>query len=271
MKIIPSLLLGFLCFLRADDRPNVILFSPTTWVTRTSRPSTPSRRFPPPSEQVGQGGDDLYRCSFPIRRLHATRYSVLTGRYCWRAVSRAGAERYGTPLIEKDRPTVASHLRQAGYHTAVIGKWHLGLGFKGRPRPMGLEPVDHSPVDLGFDRSLIIPRLLGFSSLRLYRGSQDYGSAQSYSAQAGLPRVSAKAVGSDFSIIDFGSADSRELRSYRKAGEGEKTLLSLFPANRSAQARVSASPVRRQVQARALRGLCDASRLDGGAGDQGGG
>ncbi|MFP6576867.1 MAG: sulfatase-like hydrolase/transferase, partial [Pirellulaceae bacterium] len=57
-----------------------------------------------------------------------TRYGLLTGRYCWRSRLKRGVlNGYGTPLIEPDRPTVASFLQRAGYHTGIVGKWHLGL------------------------------------------------------------------------------------------------------------------------------------------------
>ena len=59
-----------------------------------------------------------------------SRYSVLTGRYCWRT----GMEKwvlggFGTPLIEPGRTTVASLLKARGYATAAIGKWHVGLNW----------------------------------------------------------------------------------------------------------------------------------------------
>ena len=57
-----------------------------------------------------------------------TRYSVLTGRYCWRSrlkISVLGP--WDKPLIEPDRLTVMRFLKQHGYATAAIGKWHLGI------------------------------------------------------------------------------------------------------------------------------------------------
>ncbi len=57
-----------------------------------------------------------------------TRYGILTGRYSWRTRLKSGVcWGYSVPLIEKDRLTVASMLKQQGYQTACIGKWHLGL------------------------------------------------------------------------------------------------------------------------------------------------
>ena len=58
-----------------------------------------------------------------------TRYGLLTGRYAWRSRLQAGVLD-GTddpPLIAADRLTVPSLLRQHGYTTAAIGKWHLGF------------------------------------------------------------------------------------------------------------------------------------------------
>jgi arylsulfatase A-like enzyme len=59
-----------------------------------------------------------------------SRYSVLTGRYNWRSTLQKGIVGvYGDPLITADRLTVPGFLRQHGYHTACIGKWHLGQGW----------------------------------------------------------------------------------------------------------------------------------------------
>lgn len=57
-----------------------------------------------------------------------TRYGLLTGRYAWRTRLKNGVlDGFDPPLIEKDRLTVASFLKQQGYRTACIGKWHLGM------------------------------------------------------------------------------------------------------------------------------------------------
>lgn len=59
-----------------------------------------------------------------------SRYSVLTGRYNWRSTLQKGiVPVYGDPLIDKDCLTVPKLLRKNGYHTACIGKWHLGMGW----------------------------------------------------------------------------------------------------------------------------------------------
>lgn len=64
-----------------------------------------------------------------------TRYGVLTGRYAWRTRLQSGVlGGYGQPLIAADRLTVPALLKQQGYHTACIGKWHLGFTIEGAGR-----------------------------------------------------------------------------------------------------------------------------------------
>ena len=60
-----------------------------------------------------------------------TRYGILTGRYNWRSRLKSGVlGGMSPPLIEAGRLTVPEFLRRQGYHTAGIGKWHLGLDWQ---------------------------------------------------------------------------------------------------------------------------------------------
>ena len=56
-----------------------------------------------------------------------TRYGLLTGRYSWRSrLKKFIVPKWDAPLIEEGRVTLASMLKDQGYDTAMIGKWHLG-------------------------------------------------------------------------------------------------------------------------------------------------
>jgi arylsulfatase A-like enzyme len=71
-----------------------------------------------------------------------TRYNILTGRYNRRSRLKQGVlGGFSPPLIEEGRQTVAAFLRAQGYHTAAVGKWHLGLDWIRGPRPAGKDAV----------------------------------------------------------------------------------------------------------------------------------
>jgi arylsulfatase A-like enzyme len=85
-----------------------------------------------------------------------SRYSLLTGRYAFR--NNAHILPGTAPLIiNPKRGTIASMLQDAGYKTAVIGKWHLGLG---RGHKDWNKKIAPGPLEVGFDYSFIIPATL---------------------------------------------------------------------------------------------------------------
>ena len=61
-------------------------------------------------------------------RCTPTRYSILTGNYSWRSSKKSGvAWLWDPPIIDKlEHYTLGDMLQSKGYHTACIGKWHLG-------------------------------------------------------------------------------------------------------------------------------------------------
>ena len=82
-----------------------------------------------------------------------SRYSLLTGEYPFRKKGARILNGDAGMLIGTDQPTIASVLAAAGYRTAVIGKWHLGLG-AGRNDWNGA--VKPGPLEIGFDTSFIM-------------------------------------------------------------------------------------------------------------------
>lgn len=87
-----------------------------------------------------------------------TRYSILTGEYAWRQPpKKTGILDGDAPLcIAPGRLTLPAMLRQAGYTTGVVGKWHLGLGDGQVPVDFNRE-IKPGPREIGFDYSHIIP------------------------------------------------------------------------------------------------------------------
>ncbi len=84
-----------------------------------------------------------------------SRYALLTGQYPWRKEGTAIAPGDAAMIIDPDRTTLPDLMKQAGYTTGVVGKWHLGLGPKGGPDWNG--EIKPSPLDIGFDYSFLIP------------------------------------------------------------------------------------------------------------------
>ncbi len=83
-----------------------------------------------------------------------SRYSLMTGEYAWRRKGTNILPGDASLIVNPDRPTLPSVLKSAGYRTACVGKWHLGLGkgdvdWNGDIRP--------GPIETGFDYSFIIP------------------------------------------------------------------------------------------------------------------
>ncbi len=84
-----------------------------------------------------------------------TRFSFLTGKYAFRQPGTGVAPPNSPALIQPGTTTLPSILRSAGYATAVIGKWHLGLGGSNGPNWNGV--LRPGPTDIGFDYCCILP------------------------------------------------------------------------------------------------------------------
>ena len=84
-----------------------------------------------------------------------TRYSFLTGTYAFRGKRTGIAPPNAPAIIQPGVETIASVLQRAGYATAVIGKWHLGLGGPDGPDWNGL--LKPGPLEIGFDSCFLLP------------------------------------------------------------------------------------------------------------------
>lgn len=85
-----------------------------------------------------------------------SRYSILTGRYPFRNSQAHILPGDAGCIIEPGLDTMPRLFQRAGYHTGIVGKWHLGLSDGSCPIDWNRE-INLTPIDLGFDESFIFP------------------------------------------------------------------------------------------------------------------
>jgi len=86
-------------------------------------------KIPTPNiDRIGREGMYFSDAHSPSSICTPTRYGIHTGRYCWRTrITNSVTWGYSRHLIEPERTTVASLLKQVGYNTGCFGKWHMGM------------------------------------------------------------------------------------------------------------------------------------------------
>lgn len=82
-----------------------------------------------------------------------SRYAILTGSYPWRNKDAKILPGTAPLLIGEEQPTLPKMLQNEGYQTAVIGKWHIGLG---SGNVDWNKPIKPGPNQVGFDYSYIM-------------------------------------------------------------------------------------------------------------------
>ena len=126
----------------------------------------PESKVPTPNvDQLAEEGMRFTDAHSPSTVCTPTRYSILTGRMQFRTGMKDVFTGVGGPcLIEKDRLTLPQMLRDKGYATACIGKWHIGMTFFDKEGQRitdqtikGVQQIDYSrpipdgPINRGFD------------------------------------------------------------------------------------------------------------------------
>lgn len=114
-----------------------------------------ARRVRTPNiDRIAREGVRFTHAHSPSATCTPSRYALLTGEYAWRRPGTAVLPGDARLIIEPGRPTLPAMLKDRGYRTGVVGKWHLGLGagevdWNGDIRP--------GPLEIGFDYAFLIP------------------------------------------------------------------------------------------------------------------
>ena len=104
----------------------------------------PKSKIPTPNiDSLASAGMRFTDAHAPGALCHISRYGLMTGMYPMRRDVGVWPRQ---PVIKDGQTTIASLLKSQGYHTAMVGKWHLGF------RELGYDkPLAGGPVDRGFD------------------------------------------------------------------------------------------------------------------------
>lgn len=182
-----TLLLLLVCALRAAAAPNIVFILADDLGYGDLRCFNANGKIPTPHlDRLAAEGLRFTDAHSASAVCTPTRYALLTGRYCWRSRLKKGVLGGWSPhLIEESRATVASVLRDRGYVTACIGKWHLGMdwpaegNFGDAIEPARkwqdinfARPVTHGPLDRGFIEYFGISASLDMPPYAFIRGAR---------------------------------------------------------------------------------------------------
>jgi arylsulfatase A-like enzyme len=155
--------LGLLVSSFAADRPNivVILSDDYGYGSAGCYGADPALVRTPNIDRLAKEGRRFTDANTTSSVCSPTRYSLMTGRYCWRTSLKHEVLSTFAPLhIETTRLNMASLLKKHGYATAAVGKWHLGYGAADdspKWRPDYSAELSPGPLDLGFDYHFGVP------------------------------------------------------------------------------------------------------------------
>lgn len=135
---------------QADQRPNVIFLMADDLGYGDLSCYGATRVSTPKIDSIARHGVRFTDCHAVASTSTPSRYSVLTGEYCFRRSDTNIAAGNAAMIIKPEQYTLADVFQSAGYTTAAIGKWHLGLGSATGQQDWNAE-LDWTPRDIGFD------------------------------------------------------------------------------------------------------------------------
>jgi arylsulfatase A-like enzyme len=143
------------------EKPNVIIiYADDLGYGDVSCYNAASKIHTPHIDRLAEEGMRFTDAHSPASFCTPSRYSLLTGNYCWRSERTSTLQGgFDHPIIRQGESTLGHLFQGHGYRTAAIGKWHVGMEwtFRDPAGPMEEENVDFSaplritPVDQGFD------------------------------------------------------------------------------------------------------------------------
>ncbi len=153
---LPLTLLAFLALIsaRAAEQPNIIVIMADDLGYGDVSCYGAKAVQTPAIDQLAREGVRFTSGYCSASTCTPTRFSLLTGTYAFRQKGTGIAPPNGPAIIKPGTETLPSILRRAGYATAVIGKWHLGLG---DPAPDWNGELKPGPLDIGFDHCFLLP------------------------------------------------------------------------------------------------------------------
>jgi arylsulfatase A-like enzyme len=137
------------------EKPNIVFILADDMGYGDLKAYNPKSKIPTPHlDKLTDGGLTFTDAHSGGSTCKPSRYALLTGRFAVRKDS--FSDNRGT-IITEGRPTIASLLRNRGYETAMVGKWHLGFDKKNVPPAAGKgisfnydQPITGGPADRGF-------------------------------------------------------------------------------------------------------------------------
>lgn len=162
-----------------------------------------------------------------------TRYGILTGRYAFRTRLQTGTlVGYSAPLIGPDRKTLGTMLKEKGYRTAAIGKWHLGWNWSkdGEGNIDYSKPIADGPTTRGFDYFYGISASLDMPPYIYVENDMPTSLPDRFleKDKAGLLLQRKGPIGADFTTEDVLPDIGRRGSDYIRAQEGEEKPFFLY-------------------------------------------